>query len=149
MSALETSQRTDEPETSPSPAGRCRSELEHVHLSQGKNCLGCRGCTLCQGTQIACRSWEMQVLSQQDWGATQDSVFLTTYHVPWCIWSADHSLSSKVLEGSRFSLNDVDSRKSKDHRGMEIQTGSFRRLLNSWVRMEFKLYWENSKRESI
>ena len=34
-------------------------------------------------------------------------------------------------------------------RGMEIQTGSFRRLLNSWVRMESKLYWENSKRESV
>ena len=49
--------------------------------AQGKNCLGCRGCTLCQSTQITCRSWEMQVLSQQDWGATQDSVFLTSSQV--------------------------------------------------------------------
>lgn len=65
----------------PLQVNRRRSELEHVRLSQGKNCLGCRGCTLCQSTQITCRSWEMQVLSQQDWGATQDSVFLTSSQV--------------------------------------------------------------------
>lgn len=75
MSALATSQRTDEPEQAHPCRRRTQVETGAVRLSQGKNCLGCLGCTLCQEHQIACRSWEMQVLSQQSWGATGLCIF--------------------------------------------------------------------------